>query len=140
MTIHRRPTPTISTNQTTHGHQNRLVVFLISDTFLYKHTKYTTEGWKKRRTNNRVWVSSKLKKGEVSDTFVQPSVHLQAITSVYLRETATKPLGMLTHLLALVNPASVGQQVLAAAVLTPVDWSYLLTDLLCRLVSAAPFC
>ena len=52
---------------------------------------------------------------------------------------------MLTYLLALVNPVSVGQQVPAAAFLTPVDWfplypTHLLTDLFCRLVSSAPFC
>ena len=39
--------PTIPTNQTTHDHQNRRVVFLISGqwyfTFRYQHTKYTTE-------------------------------------------------------------------------------------------------
>ena len=44
VTIHRRPTPTISTIQNTHGHQNCLVVFLISGqgyfTFLYQHTKH----------------------------------------------------------------------------------------------------
>ena len=38
---------TISTNQITNGHQNRLVVFLIFGqgyfAFLYQHTKYTTE-------------------------------------------------------------------------------------------------
>ena len=70
-------------------------------------------------------------------------------------------LGMLTHF-ALVNPAPVGQQVLAAAFRTSVDWSpliswltcsvdwslllssadcvVLLTDLSCWLISTAPFC
>ena len=47
-------------------------------------------------------------RGEVCDTFMQLSVHLQAIEGMYLRETSTKPLGILTHL-ALVKPASVGQ-------------------------------
>ena len=70
MTIHRRPTPTISTNQTSHGHQNRLVVFLISGqgyfTFLYQ-----PKGWKKKKNKqSQAWVSSKHKKGEVCDTIV----------------------------------------------------------------------
>ena len=37
---------------------------------------------------------------------------------------------MLTHLIALVNPASVGQQVLAAAFLTSVDWCLLCPTLI----------
>ena len=49
----------------------------------------------------------------VCDPFVQLSVHLQAIAGVYKRETSTKPLGMLTHLL---------------------------TALFCRPVTSAPFC
>ena len=53
-------------------------------------------GWKKRRTNNRAWVSSKCKWGEVCNIFLLLFVHLQAIAGVYLRETSTKPLGMLT--------------------------------------------
>ena len=61
-------------------------------------------------------------------------------------KTLTKPLAMLTYILALVTPASVDQQVLAAAFLTSVDWSPLcptlisLTASFYRLVSAAPFC
>ena len=77
--------------------------------------------------------------------FVQLSVHLQAIAGEYLRETSTKPLGMLTHLLALVNLASVGQQVLAVAFwllligllsvrLSSSDWPILSTSLCCSLL------
>ena len=55
MTIHHWPTPTISTNQTTPGHQNRLVVFLISGqgyfTFLYQQTKYNREDERKEEQN-----------------------------------------------------------------------------------------
>ena len=116
---------------------------------------------KKKRTSNRAWASSKCKRREVCDTFVSLSAHLQATADVYLSEKSTQPLGMLTPLLALVSPASVSQQVLAAAFLTSVDWSplcptliswqtcfvdwsillpsadcvLLLTDLSCRLIS-----
>ena len=42
--IHHQSTPTISTSQTTHDHQNRHVVFLIPGlgyfTFLYGHTTH----------------------------------------------------------------------------------------------------
>ena len=62
-----------------------------------------------------------MQEGEVYDTFVQLSMLLQAIVGVYLCETPTKTLGMLTHLLALVKPASVGQLVQAAAFLTYID-------------------
>ena len=68
-------------------------------------------GGRKEKTktkNNRARVSTKRKREEICNTFVQLSVHLQVIAGVYLRETSTKPLGMLTRLLALVNPASVG--------------------------------
>ena len=142
--------PPISTRQTTHGHQNRLVVFLISGqgyfTFLYQHTKYTTEWMEEKNKQSRAWVSSKHKRGEVCDTFVQLSVHLQAIAGVYLRKTPTKPQGMLTHLLTLVNPAYVGQQVLATvSLVSSLSDSHRLTDILlttlsCRLPSSAPFC
>ena len=70
------------------------MVFLIYGkgyfTLLYQHIKYTTE-WveEKKNKQSRAWVSSKRKKGEVCDTFVLLSVHLQAIAGVYLRETST---------------------------------------------------
>ena len=74
MRIQRRPTPTFTTNQTTHSHQNRLVVFLTSGqeyfTFLYGYTKHNKEVGRKKRTNNRALVSSKRKEGEVCNTFV----------------------------------------------------------------------
>ena len=94
--------------------------------------------WKKKKNKqSRAWVSSECKKGEVGDTFVQFSMHLQAIASVLSCETSTKSLGMLTHLLMLVNPASVGQQVLAVTFLTSVDWSPLCLTLISWLLSPA---
>ena len=61
----------------------------------------------KKREQTRTWVSSKRKKGEVCDIFVQLSVHLHAITSVYSSEIPTKSPGMQTHLLTFANLASV---------------------------------
>ena len=98
-------------------------------TFLYQHTKYTIERMEEKN-NHGLWLVLSAREGGVCDTFVLLSVHLQAITGGYLRETSTKPLGMLTYLIALVNPASVGQQVLAAAFLTSVDWSPLCPGLI----------
>ena len=126
MTIHRRPTPTISTNQITHGHQNRLVAFLISGwgiSHFFTNTQNTQpRGLKKRKINNRTWVSSKCRR-EVCDTFVQLSVHFAGYCEGVFALNSRKPQGMLTNLLTLVNPASVGHQVLAATFLTSVDWT-----------------
>ena len=106
---------------------DRLVIYLRHYTFLYGHTNHNREDGKKRTNKqNRAWASSKRKR-EVCDTFVQLSVPLYAIAGVYLRETSTKPLGMLTYFLALISPASVGQQVLAVVFLI----SVLLSSLLC---------
>ena len=107
MTIQRRPTPTISIPiQTTHGHQNHLLFFLISGqgyfTFHYQHTKYTTEMVEENKNKqSQAWVSSKRKKGEVCDIFVH-SVFLWTHANIY----SHKPLAMLTYLLALVNSGS----------------------------------
>ena len=84
-------------------------------------------------------VSFKRKSGKVCDIFVQLSVNLLAIVSVYLRETSTKPLGMLTHLLALVIPASIGQQVRAAAAFLTVNWLDLSTGLCYSLLLTVSF-
>ena len=119
------------------------MVFLISGqgyfTFLYQHTKYTTD-WVKEKKNKQslAWVSSKRKKGEVCDTFVH-SVCLSANVSVYSSETPTKPLGMLTHFFTLVNPAS--SQVFLDRQLPPisVDWSVLSTGLFCPLLLTDSF-
>ena len=58
VTIHCRPTPTILTSQTTHGHLNRLVGFLITGqgyfTFLYQHTKYTTQEVEENKNNHEL--------------------------------------------------------------------------------------
>ena len=88
----RWPTPTISTSLNHSGPSDCLVVSLISGLgyfpFLYGHTKHnihTWEGGRKENKQTRTWVSSKRKKGEVCDTFVQLSVHLQVIASVCIR-------------------------------------------------------
>ena len=50
--------------------------------------KAQTRGRKKRTNEHtRTWVSSKRKREEVCDTFVQLSVHLQAIAGVYFHKT-----------------------------------------------------
>ena len=92
---------------------------------------------RKKRTSEqtRTWVSSKCQRDKSVTFFVH---------SVSKRERVLER--KLSLLLALVNPASTGQPVLAAAYLTSVDLSPLcstltsLTDLFCRLVSSAPFC
>ena len=110
----RRQIPKISTNQTTHGYQNRLVVFLISGlgyfTF-FTDTQSTTKRVeeKNKRTNTDLG-QLQAQEGEVCDTFCAFCELTRACTRA---KTLTKPLAMLTHLL---------------------------TDLFCQLVSAAPFC
>ena len=54
-----------------------------SHIFLQIH-KTQPRGWRKRTNEQtRTWVKSKRKKGKVYNTFVQLSVHLQAIVGVY---------------------------------------------------------
>ena len=90
----------------------------------FTDTQLTTERMKEKKNKQScAWVSSKRKKGEVGDTFVELFMHLQAIARVYSRKTSTKPLGMLTDLLGLVNTASVGQQVQTVDFLTSPDCS-----------------
>ena len=58
-------------------------------------------GWKKKKNKqSRAWVSARMEKS------VTLLCILWANASVYSNETPTKPLGLLTHFLALVNPAS----------------------------------
>ena len=92
-------------------------VFHIS---LPTHKIHNREGGRKRRTNKHGLGLAPSVRREKSLTFL---CILWANTSVYSSETPTKPRGMLIHFLALVNPASVGQHVLAATLLTSVDWS-----------------
>ena len=92
---------------------------------------HNREGGRKRKTNNYGLGLAPSARREKSVTFWCSSpVHLLAIAWVYSRETPTKPLGMLTHLLALVNLESIVQRVLAAAFLTSVDWSSLCPSLI----------
>ena len=102
----------------------------------FTDTQSTTERVeeKNKQTNKqtRAWVSSKRKKE-------RSLWHFLCIrwvnASVYSSKILTKPLAMLTCLLALVNPASVGQQVLAVVFLTPV----LLSSLHCFHLLTASF-
>ena len=103
------------------------MVFLIFGrgyfTFLYQLTKSTTEGVeRKKNKQTRTWVCSKCKKEEVCDIFVQLCVSVGQRERVF-EQNSHKPWAMPTYLLALVNPASVGQQVLAVAFQTFVDRS-----------------
>ena len=83
--------------------------------------------WRKRE-QSQTWVSYKRKKGEVCDAFVQLSVHLWTIVSMYSSEIPTKPQGMLTNPLMLVNMAS-GPTGSSSCLLSPVDCPILLTAL-----------
>ena len=101
---------------------NRLVVSLTSDqghyTFFLQIHKTQPGGWRKRTIEEtRTWVSSKRKKGEVYVTLCI----LWANVSVYSNEILTSHY-QCWHLLALVNQASVGQQILAVVFLTSVDF------------------
>ena len=85
------------------------------------------------------------RKREVCDIFCAFCELTRACTRA---KSLTKPLAMLTCLLALVNPASVGQQVLAVVFLTSILLSFLpyfhlltaSSALLCQLSLSAPFC
>ena len=78
----------------------------ISDCFTNtQDTTYTTKRVEEKKNKQaRTWISSKRKKGEVSDTFslLYASV---AVTSVYSR-ILTQPPGTLTQPLTLANPVS----------------------------------
>ena len=83
---------------------DRPVVSLISDqwhyTYLYGHTKHNREVGRKDQT--RTWVSSKRKRGE----FVTLSLCICRLSRVcILRETSTKPQGVMTHLLTAQLPS-----------------------------------
>ena len=66
-------------------------------------TQNTTERVEEKRTNKH---GLGLAPSTRREKFVQLSVHLQAIASMYSSETPTKSPGILTHLLTLSNPAS----------------------------------
>ena len=82
-----------------------LVVFVSSltrgITHFFMDTQNTTERVeeKNKQTNTDLGQLQAQEGGSLCDTFVQLSVHLQAIAGEYLHETCTKPLGILTHLL-----------------------------------------
>ena len=96
-----------------------LVVSLTSDpghyTFLYRYAKHNWEGGRKEKTNKHgLGLASSARKGKSVTLCI-----LWANVSVYSNEIVTSYL-QCWHL-ALVNPASVGQQVLAVVFLTSVD-------------------
>ena len=105
--------PTISARLNHSWPVIRLVVFLISGqgyfTFLYRYAKHNREGGRKKTQTNR----SKRKREKFVTLLCSSPCIYRLSRACILRETSTKPLGMLNHLL---------------------------TDLFCRLVSAAPFC
>ena len=106
-------------------------------------TSYTTERWKKERTNKqaRIWVSSKHKMGEVRNTFLVFCASVGNREGVYSSEIHTQPPGMLTHFLTLANLASghkgpgnrlslsVGFPTNCLLLFTSVDWSLLFSAL-----------
>ena len=65
-------------------------------------------GWRKRTNEQkRDWLSSKRKKGKVYVTLLYSSPCICRLSrACILRETSTKPLGMLTHLLTALLPSS----------------------------------
>ena len=77
--------------------------------------KTKPRGWKKRTNKQGPGLAPNTRKREICDIFCPFSELTRAYTRV---KTLTKPLAMLTCLLALVNPDSVGQQVLAVVFLT----------------------
>ena len=91
---------------------DHLVVYLISDqgyyTFLYRYAKHTTAKTKeKKNEQTRAWVSSKRQKGKLYATLLCSSPCISWLSQArILRETSTKSLGMLTHLLTALFPSS----------------------------------
>ena len=72
-----------------------VVFFLISDqghnTFLYGHTKHNRECRGKEQTNKHgLGLAQSTERRSLCDTFVQLSVHLQAITGVYFAQNLHK--------------------------------------------------
>ena len=124
--------PTISASLNHSWPVIHLVVFLISGRGYHILYRYTTERVEEKNKQG-LGLAPSARKGEVCDTFCAFGELKQACTWV---KTLTKPLAMLTCLLALVNPAYVGQQVLAVVFLTPV----LLSSLPCLHLLTASFC
>ena len=125
---------------------DHLVVSLIFDqghyTFLYGHTKHNRECGRKEQTNKH-GLGSVPSAREKFLTLLRSSPCICRLSRACIcAKLPKKPLGMLTHFLTLVNPASVGQQVLAVVFLT----SVLLSSLPCfhlpdwPVLSSAPFC
>ena len=110
------------------------MVFLISGlgyfTFLYQHTKYTTERVEEKNNHGLGLTPSVSREKSVTLLCI-----LWANASVYLREILTKPLRILNHLLALVNPEY--SKVFLDRQLPPtsVDWSVRPTSLDCFVLS-----
>ena len=134
-----------------------MICLVVSDhghhTFLYRHIKYNREGGGKEQTNKHgLGLAPSARRGKSVGQLLCSSLCICRLSrACILHETSTKPLGMLTHLFALVNLASVGQQVFAVVFLTSVEtlFSALLTSphylllfsaaLLCQLLSLSSF-
>ena len=91
-------------------------------------------GRKRSNERTRTWVSSKRKKGSLWHCAF--SMHLKTIAGVYFAWNFYKSHKQCWHLLALFNPASVGQQVLAVTFITSVD-SLLCPASICSLPPSA---
>ena len=84
--------------------------------FLYGHTKHNRKGGGKEKTNRHgLWLTPRVRKGKSVTLWI-----LWNNVSVYSNEMLTSHL-QCWHLLALINTACVGQQVLAFIFLTFVD-------------------
>ena len=141
--------PTISASLNHSWPVIHLVVFLISSQrYFFADMQSTTERVeeKNKRTNTDLGQLQAQEAGKSIWHFLYILCFCELTRTCTQVKTFTKPLAMLTWLLALVHPASRGHQVLAAAFLTSVNWSPLcltvisLTDLFSWLVPSAPFC
>ena len=142
MTIHRRPTPTISTSQTTRGHRIRSSGFSHLRPEIFQISLWTPEtrhtqprGQEKRRKiYHRLVLDPSARREMFVKLFLQLSVHLQAIASVYSSEIPTKPL---THLM-LTNLASETTHP-SSRLLSPAD-CLVLSPLDCRIPPTSVDC
>ena len=119
----RPPTISKSLNRTTHGQWFIQWFFLVSDqgyyTFHYKYEKYNREGGRTNKQANMDLGQLQVQKGSLWHCAF--SVHLQTIAGVYFAWNVYKAANNAWHLLALVNLASVGQQVLSITFQTSID-------------------
>ena len=149
MTIHHWLTPTISTNQTTHGHQNCLLVFLISGqgyfTFLYWYAKHNWEGERKEEQNHGLGLAPSATGRSLWHFCAALCAFVGYRGRIFARNShkATRT----ADSFSCIGQPELSPQVLAATFLTSVNWSplcpALITWLTCSVnwsLLAAPFC